>query len=173
MKRKYLLIAASLIFCLGFGNVLGDEGSETNTPKGILKLPDNVSVGLIGPQGQKLRLTEENGQVELPQGKYQLKSWTLQRKDNEGRVWKLVGYSSSGHYLEIGEEPFLLEIKPEPITASASVQYRDAYRFSIALKGPSNERMYFYRGNERAEAPTLEITNSDKSFNVALNSSYG
>ncbi|MHC5199223.1 MAG: hypothetical protein ACYSO1_03795 [Planctomycetota bacterium] len=85
MKKEYLSIITGVVFCLFVGDLWADQST------GVLKLPDNVSVELISPERGMLMLTEENGQVQLPQGKYRLESWTLEKEDDEGCTWKRPG----------------------------------------------------------------------------------
>lgn len=175
MERKHFFIAASLILCLGVGGVFAADSNETNTPEGILKLPDNITAELYPHEQQKpLTITEENGQGRLPYGRYRMDKWTLERNDKTGSAWKLVGYKRSGKSFEIGSESYDPEIKPEPVTASLRVRDAgDSYSFLINLAAPTGESVYLYRDGKLSKAPTLEITNADKSFSVTLNSSYG
>ncbi|MHC4288344.1 MAG: hypothetical protein ACYSSJ_08600, partial [Planctomycetota bacterium] len=139
MKRIILSIVVSVITCFG---VRGAEGSEVDTLKGILNLPDNVSVELISPEHGMLMLTEENGQIELAQGQYRLESWTLERKDEAGHIWKLSGDINTARMIEVGPEPITLEIQTEPIVCDLKIYPGlQAMNFTLGLKGPTGERL--------------------------------
>ncbi|MHC4987544.1 MAG: hypothetical protein ACYTFX_03475, partial [Planctomycetota bacterium] len=170
MKRAHLLYLSFLIFCLGIGGLFAAESAQTDTPQGVLKLPDNVSIELISPQRGTLMLSAENGQVELPQGKYRLESWTVERKDDEGRTWKLSGDVNTARVVEVGPEPTDLSIKTEPIVCDLDVNAGPAAMyFTLGLNGPSGERLRVSGDApgvkpDQLPQPTFVLYNADKSF---------
>jgi hypothetical protein len=167
VKRIILSIVVSVITCFG---VRGAEGSEVDTLKGILNLPDNVSVELISPEHGMLMLTEENGQIELAQGQYRLESWTLERKDEAGHIWKLSGDINTARMIEVGPEPITLEIQTEPIVCDLKIYPGpQAMNFTLGLKGPTGERLRVSGDapgvkSDQLPQPTFVLYNADRSF---------
>ena len=167
MKRIILSIVLLVITCFGVG---GAEGSEVDTLKGILNLPDNVSVELISPEHGMLMLTEEDGQIELAQGQYRLESWTLERKDEAGHIWKLSGDINTARMIEVGPEPITLEIQSEPIVCDLNVYPGpQAMNFTLGLKGPAGERLRVSGDapgvkSDQLPQPTFVLYNTDRSF---------
>lgn len=142
MKIAHLFHLALLIICLGIGGLFAAQSPQADTPQGILKLPDNVSIELISPERGMLMLSAENGQVELPQGQYRLEGWTLERKDDQGRIWKLSGDVMSARTVEVGPEPTPLDIKTEPIVCDLeSFASGKTMNFTLGLNGPAGERL--------------------------------
>ncbi|MHC5118577.1 MAG: hypothetical protein ACYSOH_00970, partial [Planctomycetota bacterium] len=134
------------------------------------KLPDNVSIELISPQRGTLMLSAKNGQVELPRGKYRLESWTLERKDDQGRTWKLSGDVNTARMVEVGPEPADLPIKTEPIVCDLDINAGPAAMyFTLGLNGPSGERLRVSGDApgvkpDQLPQPTFVLYNADKSF---------
>lgn len=170
MKKARLCSLILLVFCLGTGGLFGAESVSSDTPQGILKLPDNMSIELISPELGLLMLSAENGRVELPQGKYRLESWTLERKDDQGRTWKLTGDVMTARMIEVGPEPTTLEIKTEPIVCDLDVNAGEqAMFFTLGLNGPSGERLRVSGDApgvkpDQLPQPTFVIYNEDRSF---------
>lgn len=175
MKREHLFIVASLILCLGIGVVFAAEGNEVDTPKGILKLPENVSVELISPEQGTLMLSAENGQVELPQGQYRLESWTLEKEDESGHTWKLSGDVNTARMIDVGQEPTTPEIKTEPIVCDLKINPGpETMNFTLGLKGPTGERLRVSGDApgvkpDQLPQPTFVLYNADRSFEKSHN----
>jgi drug/metabolite transporter (DMT)-like permease len=170
MKKALLFCIISLVLCLSIGTVVAAESVQADTPQGILKLPENVSIELISPERGTLMLTEKNGQVELPQGKYRLESWTLERKDDQGRMWKLSGDLMSARTVEVGPEPTVLDIKTEPIVCNLDVNAGpETMNFTLGLNGSNGERLRVSGDApgvkpDQLPQPTFVIYNEDRSF---------
>ncbi|MDH4203238.1 MAG: hypothetical protein OEV87_10135 [Phycisphaerae bacterium] len=175
MKRAHLLYLSFLIFCLGIGGLFAAESAQTDTPQGVLKLPDNVSIELISPERGMLMLSAKNGQVELPQGKYRLESWTLERKDERGRTWKLSGDVNTARVVEVGPEPTDLPIKTEPIVCDLKIHAgTTTMNFTLGLTGPTGERLRVSGDApgikpDQLPQPTFVLYNADKSFEKSHN----
>jgi hypothetical protein len=174
MKKGYLFVVVSFAVVFGFGKIFASETANADAPQGILVLPEQLSVNLLSPNGESSTLNGMDGPAQLPFGQYRVQSWTVERKDEKGSIWKLNGSGVPYRSFEIGKEPYRLESEPEPIAASLNVRCSgESYSFSIDLTAPAGQRVRLLQDEKRAKAPTLEITNADKSFNVTLNSSYG
>ncbi|MHC4835574.1 MAG: hypothetical protein ACYTCN_06415, partial [Planctomycetota bacterium] len=169
MKKEYLSIITGVVFCLFVGDLWADQST------GVLKLPDNVSVELISPERGMLMLTEENGQVQLPQGKYRLESWTLEKEDDEGCTWKLSGDVNTARMIEVGPEPTTVQIKSEPIVCDLQVfAGPENMNFTLGLNGPSGERLRISGDapgvkSDQLPQPTFVIYNADRSFEKSHN----
>jgi hypothetical protein len=170
MQKKHPFLVVSLLLYLCLGNFITAQTEVEDTLRGVLKLPENVSIELISPARGMLMLSEENGQVELPQGHWRLESWTLKRKDENGHIWRLSGDLNSGRMIEVGEEPTTLEIKTEPIACDLKIHpYQNAMNFILSLAGPSGERLRISGDapgvkSDQLPQPTFVLYNPDRSF---------
>ncbi|MHC4232669.1 MAG: hypothetical protein ACYSO7_10710 [Planctomycetota bacterium] len=170
MKREHLFIAASVIFCVATVALFAGEGAERDALRGILNLPDNVSVELISTEHGTLMLTEEDGQVELPQGQYRLESWTLENKDGAGYTWMLSGDVNRARMIEVGPEPTTPEIKTEPIVCDLKIYPGpQTMNFTLGLNGPAGERLRVSGDgpgvqSDQLPQPTFVLYNADRSF---------
>ncbi len=166
-----------ILFCLHLMTCFVSAETESDlTPsanEGILQLPEGISLQVTAPDGVKRSVKPKDGRATLPQGKYKVRYWVFQKKDAEGKTWKLNGYGGSFKSFEITKDFLNLEIKPEPIQSSLEVRCRKDYIFSQSLKGPGGERLYLYCDGKRADPPPVIITNQDKSFSVSMTGKYG
>lgn len=166
------LMIALFLFCLLAGFIQAQpEGSGDS--QGILKLPEGLSLKLYNSDKQGFDVHSEPAGTCLPYGDYTVEAWEYGKADADGKKWQIHGFPSKTMRFTIGDQPAVLDITPEPISATVQVYGADDYGFSLKLTGPADERYYLYCDGKRAAAPKLEITNADKSFNVTLSSSYG
>jgi hypothetical protein len=162
-----------VLYCLHLVSCLVLAQTDPNQNEGILKLPEDISLRVTSPDGVEMSVKPKDGMAILPRGKYKVKYWMYQKKDAEGKAWKLRGYGGPIKSFKINKEPVSLEIKPEPINVSLNVKYRKGYIFSQSLKSPAGEKVYLYRDGKRADPPPVIITNQDKSFSISMTGKYG
>ncbi|MCI0499924.1 MAG: hypothetical protein L0Y36_09645 [Planctomycetales bacterium] len=168
MKKGSWFLSVFTILCLDMGFLWAAPAVETDGPKGVLLLPDNISVELVSPQRGTLMLTGKDGGIELPQGQYRLESWTLEKKDEQGQAWRLSGDLTTARMVEIGPDPAQPEIKPEPIHCNLQVSpSHDSMDFTLGLTGPSGERLRVDAPGVKSDqlpTPTFVLYNEDKSY---------
>jgi hypothetical protein len=165
------LILTSVV-CLLAG-IIPAQADNLVDSQGILQLPEGFSLEIYNPDKKGFTVHSGQDSTRLPYGHYTVEAWNYEKKDAEGKTWKIQAWPKDDITFTIGAKPVSLKITPEPITATAKVYGDDEYRFSLRLTAPANERCYLYCDGKRAQAPKLEIVNADKSFSVTLSSSYG
>lgn len=142
---------------------------------GKIHLPENVTELSAGGLNGQFNIKPENGTSLLPVGKYQVNSWTVNRDDDKGSKWQLVGAQiSSRDFFDISEaNETTLEIG-EPIVSTILASYRDgSYSFSQQLKGKSGENISLRRNGSQPQAPQLNIKNKDGTYDRTYTFSYG
>ncbi|HPO70726.1 MAG TPA: hypothetical protein PKV53_10500 [Anaerohalosphaeraceae bacterium] len=164
MKRTNRLVVISFALLAGF-SFLFVSGQGT---KGILLLPEGISVELYSSQNGTLMLSAKDGRAELPQGPYRLESWTLEKADPQGRVWKLSGDLTTAKMINIGPEPVQLDIQAEPIACKLNVvMTSQTVNFELSLNGPNGERLRVDGPGVKRDnlpQPAFVLYNSDRSF---------
>lgn len=164
-----------LMVWISVGGVFAESQSNL-TPsqdEGMLRLPAGISLRVTGPDGVSRMVEPENATAALPVGTYKLNYWTYQKHDAQGDRWELRGYGGPIKEFQIGPEPVVLDIKPEPVDVSIDVRSGDGYLLILALKGPAGERLYLSGGQNPNVPPPIIITNQDKTFSVTLTGKYG
>ncbi len=136
-------------------------------------------VGRLSAGGDKglLLLRVEEGQVRLPIGEYRLNHWEIERKDQSGRVWKLVATAatSASTFHVVAGKPAVLDIG-EPIVASMSASRPKPGIHGFAdprLDGRSGEHVVLTRAGQMPPPPLVVIRNADDSYNRHFSFEYG
>ena len=113
--------------------------------------------------------------VSLPIGKYRLNYWTVERKDDRGRAWKLKGSGTSARSsFEIKHEKQTKLAVGEPAISLVSARkLNSAFSFSHELKGQLDEHIELTRQGGQPQAPKLRIENEDGTFDRTYSFAYG
>jgi hypothetical protein len=160
-------------------NVAQDRDARLSAAKdkafGFILLPEAVSRleadGANGPVA-----IDSGGQPKaLPAGRYHVRYWKVERKDDTGNSWALTGQ----HYGQ--ENPFEIEDGQqtkldvgEPVVAT--VQARNAgssYSFNQVIKGRLDEIIGLTCNGSRPQPPKLNIKNKDGSYDRTFSFQYG
>lgn len=117
---------------------------------GSVRMPETITeFSAGGPNGQ-FRFKPDKGTGSLPVGSYRVCSWKIDRKDEKGKLWQLIGMSfaaQSSFEVTEGAET-ALEIG-EPVTGTISARLNgDNYEFSKSLKGPLGEYVMLASGGQ-------------------------
>lgn len=160
-------------------NVTQNQGTELSAAKtkafGSILLPEAVSHLEAEGDGGTVAIDSDGQPKALPAGRYHVRYWKIERKDDTGNSWALTGQ----HYGR--ENPF--EIKDgrqtkldvgEPIIAT--VEARNAgssYSFNQVIKGRLDEIIGLTCNGSRPQAPKLNIKNKDGSYDRTFSFQYG
>jgi len=171
MKRRVWILIC--LHALAFAISVQAGPNQPEAPlQGVLRLPEGISLQVISVHGDRFSIVLENGQATMPLGDYIVRHWVFEKRDTEGKVWKIQAYPASSIRFKITDLPASLQINPEPINTTLTVGGSSDYSFSQTLKGPAGETLYLYCDNKRIP-PKVEITNQAKNFSVTVTGTYG
>jgi len=112
---------------------------------GSIRVPETITKFTAGGENGQFNREMKNGAARLPAGKYRIDRWEIDRKDEKGKSWTMLGYgfSDRGDF-EIKEDAeTALEIG-EPVTAGLDVRLNgENYEFSKSLRGSLGEYITF------------------------------
>ncbi len=139
---------------------------------GKVRVPSDVSeFTAYGENGYFVR-KPVHGQFSLPAGHYRMFRWTIDRKDNRGVPWTLMGYNfpDSANFVVSPDNAPSLEIG-EPIRAllAATNTSERQVAFSLRFQGQHNEAVEMLRNRQRPAGPKLSLVD-DKGALVATRS---
>ena len=142
---------------------------------GNIQLPETITEFSAGGKNGLFTLKPENGTASLPVGKYRVNYWAIERKDDQGRRWKLKGSSSSNRgSFEINYAKQSQLSIGEPVVSSVQVRSKGAsYSFNQELRGRLGERIELSRNGARPRAPKLHIKSKDGSYDRSFSFEYG
>ena len=124
------------------------------------------------------------GGFTLPVGKYRIQQWTLDRKDDKGATWQLMGYNfnesarfevaaSKPVSLEVGEPMRAVMEAQEPVARPGSVDPGKQVAFSLQFLGQYGETLQIMKGNERPRGPRLTLTSLDGTYRYTNTFEFG
>lgn len=171
MQQRICILICLQILALAT-SVHADPSPPETPLQGTLQLPEGISLEVVSAEGNAFSVVSQNGQATLPFGEYSVRRWTFQKKDAEGKVWKIQADSASSIQFKITELAAALQIAPERIQTTLTVGGSDDYVFWPTLQGLAGETLYLYCDDERIP-PKVEITNQAKNFVVTLTGTYG
>ena len=142
---------------------------------GNIRLPESVTELSAGGENGLFIVKPENGIGSLLVGKYRITEWAIERKDDKGTLWKLLGTQPGrkGNF-EIAEAKETELSVGEPIVSSLTSSLREGtHYFSQALRGRDDERITLTRNGAQPQAPKLIIKNKDGTYDRTYSFSYG
>ena len=147
------------------------EGAELGT----VRAPDGLSQLTVGGEGGLLQVEVVGGAGELPVGKWAVYEWRIQRKDEQGKQWELVGKGAAGgSAFEVSKGNTVELAVGEPLVAVVSDRANGKqHNFSQSLKGQLGEQVALTRDGRRPPAPKLRIVSEDGTYDKAHNFAYG
>jgi hypothetical protein len=159
--------------------VTQDEGAKITTAKdtvfGSILLPEAIS-HLEADGANGLVTIDADGQLKpLPAGRYYIRYWKTERKDDTGKTWELTGqYYGRDNPFEIKNgQQTKLDIG-EPVVAT--VQARNTgpnYSFNQVIKGRLDEIIGLTCNGSRPQPPKLNIKNKNSSYDQTFDFQYG
>lgn len=142
---------------------------------GTLLLPEAIS--LFEADGAVGHITVEAGKLtkQLPAGQYHIRSWKIERKDDQGGAWVLSGqYFGKDNPFEIKNgEQTQLDVG-EPIIASVEARnVGSSYSFNQVIKGRHDETIELTRNGALPQPPKLHIKNNNGTYDRTFSFRYG
>ena len=144
-----------------------------NMKFGDIRLPETVTEFSAG--GGLFTVKPEKGKASLPVGKYRVYYWAIERKDDQGRLWKLTGssFSDKGSF-DINHAKQTQLSVGEPVVSSVKARIaKGTYYFYLELKGRFGERIELTCNGARPRAPKLHIKSKDGKYDRTFSFKYG
>jgi hypothetical protein len=141
---------------------------DVNVPKAI------TSFTVCGENGF-FNVPIENGIAKLPEGKYLIDSWLIDRKDATNNKWQMSGrgFAPNSTFAVTEKGKVNLDIG-EPILSSMDVRKSGSqYTFNLIMRGRSNETITLMFNNAQAREPKLTFLSRDGKYNKAFSLKYG
>ena len=142
---------------------------------GTVRLPEAIS--RFEADGANGHVTIEAGkQAErLPVGQYHIRSWKIERKDDQGGAWVLTGqYFGQDNPFEIKDGDETKLDVGEPIIATVEARnVGSSYAFNQVIKGRHDEIIELTRNGARPQPPKLHVKNKDGTYERTFSFQYG
>jgi hypothetical protein len=142
---------------------------------GTVKVPAGVTEVTAFSRNGHFTRQPTNGEFTLPTGRHRVNSWTLERKDEKGVLWKLSGSGFSGKAMFDVATNKAASLKiGEPVQTSLTFQEtKTGGSFDLKLTGTLGETIEVMRGKERARAPKLLVASAEGSLHYTNTFEYG
>lgn len=143
-------------------------------PMGYVEIPEGLHECVLGGTNGLFYLRSPQGRIALPQGKYRLKEWTMQRLSHS-QIWEMTGtkFGTSTLFTLSSDQVVKLPIE-EPLIAELGISYRDStYSMHQELKGNLSETISITCQGRRPDPPRLLITGARGRFRKVLAFEYG
>lgn len=145
---------------------------------GTVNVPETITeFAVAGPAGHFTR-KPSNGSCTLPAGTYQILSWTIERKDNKGAAWQLVGdgFGTKGRFALGADESVRFDIG-EPVLSILDVtepkSAKDPISVGLKLQGRLGESVTVLRNKQRPQPPKLCLASADGSYRKVSSFQFG
>ena len=135
-----------------------------NVALGAVRVPENISeFAAFGENGHFVR-TPVKGGFTLPAGHYRIFNWTINRKDDKGVPWTLLGYNvpESAGFEVAADKTAVLEIgEPVQTVLKADENTNRLIAFSLRFEGRQKESIQMLRDGQRPRGPKLMLASAD------------
>jgi hypothetical protein len=146
-----------------------------NVVLGKVRVPEFVSEFMaVGENGQFTRKPVK-GELTLPVGSYRINQYLVNRRDERGASWQLMGggFNSSASFQVAADKPAALEVG-EPVRAvMQSFESGNEVSFSLRFLGSHNETVDITKNSERPRPPRLTLTSLDGSYRYTNSFEFG
>jgi len=143
---------------------------------GSVTLPEAVRLIATDAQGKLLMIESDKQMIPVPAGEYRIRSWGIERKDDQGNRWLMTGQGSGSQspFVVSGGASTELDIG-EPVVAALAAQKIGAghYFFSPVLEGRLGEYIELTSGGYRAPPPKLHVKNKEGTYDRTFDFAYG
>jgi len=155
-----------------------------NVVLGQVRVPETISEFVaFGENGHFVRKPVK-GAFTLPVGEYRIQTWTIDRKDDKGAAWQLMGYNfnDSARFEVAAEKPVSLEVgepmravmeAQEPSSRPGSRAATKQVNFNLRFEGRYGETLQIMKGNQRPRGPRLTLTSLDGTYRYTNTFEFG
>jgi len=142
---------------------------------GSVRLPEAIS--RFQADGANGLITIEPGKQakQLPAGRYRIRFWKTERKDDRGNSWLLAGqYYGQNNQFEVTDGNETKLDVGEPVIATVDARnVGSSYSFNQVIKGRHDEVIELTCNGSRPQPPKLHIKNKDGSYDRTFSFRYG
>ncbi|HWI57822.1 MAG TPA: hypothetical protein VNZ22_11395, partial [Bacillota bacterium] len=144
---------------------------------GQARVPETISEFVaFGENGHFVRKPAK-GEFTLPAGKYHILQWTINRKDNKGAKWELMGYNlpekasfevaaAKLAAIQVGE-PVRADLRAEPTKTKGQLT------FNLNFRGRFDESIQILKDSQRPPGPKLSFASADGSYRATNTFEFG
>ncbi len=156
-----------------------------NVELGQVRVPETITEFVaFGENGHFVRKPAK-GEFTLPVGKYRIQDWKIDRKDDKGAAWELIGLwfqmiparfevaAAKPASLEIGEPMRAVMEVQEPTTRPGARETTKQLSFSLRFKGRYGETLQIMKGNQRPHGPRLTLASLDGTYRYTNTFEFG
>jgi hypothetical protein len=175
----FVILAVWALVTRNAPNVPQDQGAKLSATKaeafGSILLPEAVShIEADGANGPVV--IDSDGQPKaLPAGRYHVRYWKTERKDDTGNSWVLTGrYYGQENPFDVEDGRHTKLDVGEPIIATIQARHAgSSYSFNQVIKGRLDEIISLTCNGSRPRPPKLNIKNKDGSYDRTFSFQYG
>ena len=145
------------------------------TDYGYVQIQEGISAVVFNDIDEQFHIEGTNRPARLPAGIYMVDSWTLERTDKNGVIWRLIAkdISNKKTFKVVKDIETILQIG-EPIVSTLTVRKKDSeFHFHHQIIGPSRGEIKLIKNQLRTDPPKLLIRNQDGSYQESLTFQYG
>ena len=156
-----------------------NEGAQqkaaAETSYGTVLLPEAISRLEADGSGGYVTVKPGGKTERMPAGRYHVRFWKIERKDDAGNTWALAGhYFGQDNPFEIKDGDQTRLDVGEPIVATVEARnVGSSYAFNQVIKGRRDEVIELTRNGSRPQPPKLHIKNKDGSYEQTFSFQYG
>ena len=141
-----------------------------------LEIPVQVdSIVCCGINGLFKRENITNGKISLPVGRYKVKSWHTNAKDDSGTKWEMgATWYSNDNEFDIQENASAkLDIGKAVYSTLSVSQNNGTFYFNHQLSGNNGESVSMTKSGRQPDAPKIRIYNRDRTYDQTFSLEYG
>jgi len=142
---------------------------------GSVRLPEAIS--RFQADGANGLITIEPGKQakQLPAGRYRIRFWKTERKDEEGNTWVLTGQRLGNRGVFDVNDTAVADLDiGEPVICTLTVRKEQAtHYFRHVLQGRLGEEIELTRNGMRPQPPKLHTKNKDGAYEHTFSFEYG
>jgi ribosomal protein L24E len=148
---------------------------NTEPSHGSVIVQDGVIATVCNKKDEQFTIEGSKKPVQLPIGKYHIKSWSLKRTDKNGTFWELkaedIIHQKSFNVAKNAKIKLLIG---EPVISILTVKKDGSeFYFRHYFKGRLGEKIELTKNQSRPDTPKLLIRNADGSYQESLTFKYG
>jgi hypothetical protein len=147
----------------------------TSIKFGAVKVQPQITDFRAGGENGLFKVKLDNGVGQLPVGTYRVERWSIDKKDDKGRKWKLTGqwFDDKGDF-EVKADAAAEPAVGEPIQSAINAEPRSGGRdFRHELKGRLGERIELTCDGNRPSAPRFAIRSESGDYEKKFTLEYG